>query len=86
MAGRRVLIVDDNRDAAETLQEFVALLGHEARVAHDGQSALAVAREWPPSVALLDIGLPGMSGYEVARELRKLLQEPLRLVALSGYG
>ncbi|TMB22245.1 MAG: response regulator, partial [Deltaproteobacteria bacterium] len=66
----RVLVVDDNIDAATTLAEAVALDGHEVRVAHDGPSALRVALEFSPEVILLDIGLPAMDGYEVVRKLR----------------
>ena len=82
----RVLVVDDNVDAAEVLAELLTLEGHEVSVVHDGDEALSRAREWGPSVVFLDIGLPGIDGYEVARRLR--LASPkgeLRLVALSGY-
>ncbi|HET6383530.1 MAG TPA: response regulator [Armatimonadota bacterium] len=84
---RRVLIVEDNRDAAETLSEILELWGHEVRVANNGRDALEMARVSPPEVALLDIGLPEMDGYEVARIFRsdKSLSEVL-LVALTGYG
>jgi signal transduction histidine kinase/ActR/RegA family two-component response regulator len=83
----RVLVVDDNVDAAMTLAEGVALDGHEVRMAHDGPSALAVAREFSPEVVLLDIGLPGMDGYEVVRRLRELPQSRGALiVALTGFG
>jgi PAS domain S-box-containing protein len=81
----RVLVVDDNHDAADTLADLVRMLGHEARVAYDGPEALRVAREQKPDLVLCDIGLPGMDGYEVARELRRLSPGPLRVVAVSGY-
>jgi CheY-like chemotaxis protein len=68
---RRVLIVEDNLDAAETLAELLSLWGHEVRVVHDGSMALETAPTFQPDVVLLDIGLPGMDGYEVARQLRK---------------
>jgi CheY-like chemotaxis protein/two-component sensor histidine kinase len=80
---RRVLIVDDNIDAAELLAASLEALGHTTRVAHDGPSALRAAEEFDPEVALLDIGLPVMDGYELARRLRV---DGLRLVALTGYG
>jgi len=84
-AGRRVLVVDDNRDAAELLAEGLRLHGHDVRVAYDGPGALEVAGAFDPDVALLDIGLPVMSGYELAHRLR---ERGLRchLVAVTGYG
>lgn len=82
---RRVLVVDDNVDAAETLAELLRHAGHEVAVAHDGPAALAAARADPPDVVLCDIGLPGMSGYDVARALRRERGPGLLLVAISGY-
>jgi PAS domain S-box-containing protein len=82
---RRVLVVDDNEDAAETLAEMVRVLGHEAEVAYDGRTALRRALEYRPDVVLCDIGLPGMDGYEVAHELRAARGRDVRLVAISGY-
>lgn len=83
----RVLVVDDNVDAAASLSELLELWGHEVRTAFDGPHALGTAREWRPEIVLLDIGLPGMDGYEVAQNLRR---EPATartcLVALTGYG
>ncbi|HLV68825.1 MAG TPA: ATP-binding protein, partial [Polyangiaceae bacterium] len=84
--GRRVLLVDDNQDAAEMLASLLRAEGHDVLVAHDGPSALAEARAFRPAVALLDIGLPVMDGYELAEKLLALLPRPLRLVALTGYG
>jgi len=86
-AGSRVpvLVVDDNVDAAELLAEVLRSRGHEVQVAYDGPSALAVVEEAPPRVALLDLGLPVMDGYELARRLRERLGA-LRLVAVTGYG
>jgi CheY-like chemotaxis protein len=81
---RRVLVVDDNRDAADTLADLVRMLGHEAHVVYDGPSALRMAREHPPDIVLCDIGLPGMDGYQVARELRNL-SASVRIIAVSGY-
>jgi CheY-like chemotaxis protein len=78
-----VLVVDDNVDAAESLGLLLEVWGHEVRTAHDGPAALAVAEEFEPDLVLLDIGLPGMDGYEVARRLRSTAAV---LVALTGYG
>jgi signal transduction histidine kinase/CheY-like chemotaxis protein len=83
--GRRVLVVDDNVDAAATLADLVALYGHEALVAHDGPEAVAMAEAERPDLVLCDIGLPGMDGYEVARRLRRdAALAGTRLVAVSG--
>jgi CheY-like chemotaxis protein len=81
-----VLLVDDNRDAAEMLAELLRAAGHEVAVAFDGPSALGVAVELQPEVALLDIGLPVMDGYDLARRLKDTLPAALRLVAITGYG
>jgi CheY-like chemotaxis protein len=84
---RRVLIVDDNRDTAETAAALLIASGHDVRTVYDGLSALATAREYLPDVVLLDIGLPGMNGYEVARQLRLSEQQhSMLLVAVTGYG
>jgi CheY-like chemotaxis protein len=85
--GRRILVVDDNRDAAESLQMLLELYGHEVRVAHDGEEALAAFAKERPEVVLLDIGLPRLDGFEVARRLRADGQNrDVLLVALTGYG
>jgi PAS domain S-box-containing protein len=85
--GRRVLVVDDNVDAAESLALLLEVLGHAARVAHDGPSALSEAAAHAPEVVFLDLGLPGMSGYEVARALRAdQAFDGTVLVALTGWG
>jgi len=85
--GRRVLVADDNHDAADSLAMILEMSGHEVRVVHDGRSALSVAHSFQPDVVLLDIGMPQLSGYEVARALRK---QPwgnrLTLIALTGWG
>ena len=84
---RRILVVDDNKDGAETLAMLLDLSGHTVRVAHDGPQALVAAREFRPEIAFLDIGLPGMSGYELAKRFRA--DAGLRgtfLVALTGWG
>ncbi len=70
-SGRRLLVVDDNRDAAESLAMLLRLQGHEVRVANDGPSALELAKAYQPVMVFLDIGMPGMDGYEVARRLRQ---------------
>ena len=86
-AGLRILVVDDNQDAAETMAGLLALDGHAVALAHDGVQALEQATGFRPSVVLLDIGLPGMNGYEVAQRLRALPGgERLRLVAITGWG
>jgi CheY-like chemotaxis protein len=82
----RVLVVDDHRDAAESLARFVTLLGHEARTAGDGHAALDIAEEYRPELVLCDIGLPGIDGHEVARRLRAAYQDTMRLVAVTGHG
>jgi two-component system CheB/CheR fusion protein len=84
---RRVLVVEDNVDGAETLRELLAMSGHEIEIAHDGRTALEKARAFHPDVALCDVGLPGMDGYAVARAFRAdpALASTL-LVALTGYG
>jgi PAS domain S-box-containing protein len=85
--GKRVLIVDDNRNQARTLARLLDAMGHEATVAYDGAAALELAADFRPDVALIDIGLPGMSGYDVARRLREqpTFREVL-LVAQTGWG
>jgi signal transduction histidine kinase len=84
---RRILVVDDNRDAAEAIGEYLEALGHVIRVAHDGVGALEVASTFRPEVALLDLGLPVMDGHELAVRLAALLAEkPPTLVAITGYG
>ncbi len=86
-AGTRVLIVDDNRDAAELLAEALTFSGHDTRLAHDGPTALELAETFQPEVGLLDIGLPVMDGYDLARRLRAIPGGgAMKLVALTGYG
>jgi CheY-like chemotaxis protein len=80
-------VVDDNVDAAESLAALLDIMGHSARVAGDGPSGHALAREFKPQLAFLDIGLPGMSGHELARSMRATPgMEQLMLVALTGWG
>jgi signal transduction histidine kinase len=84
---QRILVVDDNVDAAESLGTMLAYSGHDVRVAHGGVEALSTAREFAPNVMILDLGMPEMDGYAVARAVRS---DPrfasTRLIALSGYG
>ncbi|HRI53188.1 MAG TPA: response regulator, partial [Pseudomonadota bacterium] len=84
---RRVLVVDDNQDVADSLLIILQQQGHEVRAAHDGLTALKLAESYKPEVVLLDIGLPGLDGYEVARRLRALPElHGALLIALTGYG
>ncbi len=84
---RRVLVVDDNADAVASLAELLRLDGHEVREATDGREALAQADEFRPEVVLLDLGLPGLDGWEVAKALRRRAGGGRALlVAISGYG
>jgi CheY-like chemotaxis protein len=84
---RRVLVVEDNLDAAATLSDLLEIWGHEVRSVHDGPSALDAAAAFHPDAVLLDIGLPGLDGYEVARRLRgRAAEDGLLLIAITGYG
>jgi CheY-like chemotaxis protein len=84
---RRVLVVDDNADGAQMLASSLESIGHRVRVAHDGPAALDVAAVFHPDIALVDIGLPVMDGYELAARIR---EQPggrdIQLVAVTGYG
>jgi signal transduction histidine kinase/DNA-binding response OmpR family regulator len=84
---RRILVVEDNMDVADSTALLLQQIGSQVRIAHDGLAALAAAQAFEPEIVLLDIGLPGMDGYEVARRLRQQSgPKKLTLVALSGYG
>jgi CheY-like chemotaxis protein len=84
---RRILLVDDNRDAANSLGTLLKFLGADVKIAYDGQSALESLRICRPSVILLDIGMPGLDGYEVARRIRQDAEfSHLVLIALTGWG
>jgi CheY-like chemotaxis protein len=83
---RRILIIEDNDDAREMLREWLAMNGHDVQEARDGVSGLALAERLSPEVALIDIGLPDMDGYEVARRLRSARDGSISLIALTGYG
>jgi CheY-like chemotaxis protein len=86
-ARSRILIADDNRDAADSLSMLLELAGHEVRVAHLGRTALSLAQAFRPDVALLDIGMPDLSGYEVAQQLRReSWGQGIQLIALTGWG
>jgi CheY-like chemotaxis protein len=82
---RRVLIVDDNKDAADSLAELLQISGHQTTVAYSAESALEEFKRNEPQVVLLDLGLPQLDGYEVARRIRQS-GSSARLIALSGYG
>jgi CheY-like chemotaxis protein len=84
---RRLLVVDDNRDAAESMSMLLQMWGHEVAFVYDGPSALETAEQWRPEAVFLDIGLPGMDGYEVAERMRALPHaKGAVLIAITGYG
>lgn len=80
-----VLVVDDNIDAAHSLAQLLRLSGHKVEVAHTGMSAIARVRSCQPEVVLCDLGLPELSGFEVAKAIRREYSRAIRLVAVSGY-
>src|SRR5205814_1732660 len=83
----RVLVVDDNVDAADGLGALLEMLGAEVRVVHDGEGALAALASYQPAVVFLDIGMPSMDGYEVARRMRRhAVARDAKIVALTGWG
>jgi CheY-like chemotaxis protein len=84
---RRILVADDNQDAADSLAMLLEAAGHEVRTAHGGESALSVASTFQPAVALLDIGMPDLDGYEVAKRLRSTPEgKRMHLIAITGWG
>jgi PAS domain S-box-containing protein len=86
-APRKILVVDDNQQSADSMALLLQTDGHQVRAAYDGPNALATAQEFSPDVALLDVGMPGMDGHELARLLRQLAQDrPLTLIAMTGWG
>src|SRR5262245_15286254 len=84
--GRRILIIEDNLDGRETLRTLLELLGHQVDVAEDGPEGIAKALERHPEIAVVDIGLPRMDGYQVAQQLRAALGRHIFLIAHTGYG
>jgi len=86
-ARRRILVVDDNADAAASLALLLRFSGHEVHVAHEGEAALSLAETLLPDVVLLDVGMPGLDGYEVARRLRERPStRDVVIIAVTGYG
>ena len=83
---RRILVIDDNEDAANATAMLVEEMGGEARVAYDGESALEMLEEYQPDVVLLDIGMRGLDGYETCQRIRRVLGDRVLLVALTGFG
>jgi two-component system CheB/CheR fusion protein len=80
-----VLIVEDNVDQAQTLRMFLSMKGHRLEIAATGPAAIELARRFRPQVVLLDLGLPGLDGFEVARQLRQEHGESIRIIAVSAY-
>ena len=83
---RRVLVVDDNEDAADSLATLLGVMGYQVRIAYDGPEAIQAADQFDPEVALLDIGLPKLSGYDIARHIRSSRGPAVLLVAITGWG
>jgi CheY-like chemotaxis protein len=83
---RRVLVIDDNEDAAEALAMLVSALGGEARLANDGETGVTQVLAFRPDVVLLDIGMPGIDGYETCRRIRRAVGANVVIVALTGWG
>jgi len=83
---RRILVVDDNLDSAESMAMFLRIMGHEVRTAHDGLAAIEVAEEFQPEVILLDVGLPGINGYKVAQQIKERRGADVVLIAVTGWG
>jgi DNA-binding response OmpR family regulator len=84
---QRILIIEDNREAADTLGEILKLLGHEVRIAYSGLEGVRLASDWGPTIVVSDIGLPELDGFEVARELRGSRKTAgAKLIALTAYG
>lgn len=84
---RRIVIADDNDDSAQSFAMLLSFSGHEVRIAHDGAEALSVVREFRPDFAFLDIGMPGLTGYEVAQAVRaESWGQGIKLIAVTGWG
>jgi DNA-binding response OmpR family regulator len=86
MDSRRILVVDDNADAADSLGMLLQVRGDDVRIAYDGLEALELAGTFNPEIVLLDIGMPKISGYDVARRLRETRGDSVFIVAISGWG
>ncbi len=85
--GRKILVVDDNRDAADSIALLLEVAGHEVRTAYDGPDALNLAAVFKPEVVILDLGLPSMDGFEIARQIEgQSWGKDIALVALTGWG
>ena len=83
----RILVVDDNRDGADTLAALLTMIGHEVHTAYDGEEGVRAAAQFEPQVMLLDIGLPKLSGYDVCRRIRQAPQGPaITVIAMTGWG
>jgi CheY-like chemotaxis protein len=82
----RILLIDDSEDTLTSMQMLLASAGHEVESASDSQAGLRAAVDRPPDVAVIDIGMPGMDGYQVAREIRRQCDQQIFLIALTGYG
>lgn len=82
----RILVVDDNEDAANSLATLLEVMGYQVRIAYDGPEGIEAADEFKPAVALLDIGLPKLSGYDIARHVRGKRGGEVLLVAITGWG
>lgn len=83
---RRILVVDDNEDAADSLATLLDVVGYQVKVAYDGPEAIEAADAFRPDAALLDIGLPHLSGYDIARHIRGTRGQQVLLVAITGWG
>jgi len=84
---RRIVVADDNEDSAQSFAMLLSFSGHEVRIAHDGTAALDALRDFRPDVAFLDIGMPGMTGYEVAQAVRcEPWGHEIKLIAVTGWG
>jgi CheY-like chemotaxis protein len=85
-SGRKILVVDDNEDIADALSRLLSLLGYEVLTAYDGVRAIEVAKKELPDIVLLDIGMPEIDGYEVARKMKNSIEKKIKLIAITGYG
>ena len=87
MVPRKVLVVDDNDDAADSLADVLRLAGHDVQVAYNGVTAIEKNKQFAPDVVILDLALPTMDGFEIARRIRRERgHDELRLIAVTGYG